>query len=393
MLAQRNRIHVERFGDAIHVRFDGEDRLRRTEAAECAVGRSVGEHRAAANACVVAAIRAGGVNAASRHDHRTQRDVCAAVENDVDVHRDDGSIALHAGAMAHDGGMSLGRGDHVLGAVVDDLHGPSGLEREQCRVSGDHGRILFLAAESAAGLGLHDANVRVLAEEALECLHDIEGTLNGAVNGDAALLRNGDDTIRLDVDVLLMSRAVGAFDDHVRGREAGVEVPLVDRERLEDDRGVLGIELRLELFVFDDDVSREELLAILVRQQHDRLGEMPNLRLDEEGLIVFDERDDVVATGGNVAVVHDGEARGVEVAADVRDASARNGRADGPPVQHSRKGEVVGVLGAAGRLADPILTRDAGANCRHLNFLATVQEVGSRGRWTSTVLSSSSLSS
>ena len=232
-------------------------------------------------------------------------------------------------------------------------------------MSRDHRRIFLLAAESTAGFRLHHADICLLAEQALERLVDIEGALNGAVNRDAALLGNGDHAIRLDVDVLLMSRAVRAFDDQVGGREAGVEVALVDRERLENDVGVLGVELRLPSFVLDHDVRGEERLAILVREENDRLGEMPNLRLDEEGLIVLDERDDVAATGGNVAVVHDREAGGVEVEADVRDASARNGRADRPPVQHSGKAEIVGVLGGAGRLADPVLACDAGADCGH----------------------------
>ena len=43
-------------------------------------------------------------------------------------------------------------------AVVDHLHRPAGLPREQRRVAGDDRRVLFLAAEAAAGLHLDDAD-------------------------------------------------------------------------------------------------------------------------------------------------------------------------------------------------------------------------------------------
>src|SRR5205085_10752063 len=127
-----------------------------------------------------------------------ERDVRAAVENDLDVHAGDASVAHDAGAMPHDRRVPLGRRDHVLDAIVDDLHGAIGLEREEARVAGDHRRILFLATEPAAGLRLDDAHRRTRAEEALERLDDIEWTLHGSIDGDATVLRDGDHTVRLD---------------------------------------------------------------------------------------------------------------------------------------------------------------------------------------------------
>ena len=67
------------------------------------------------------------------------------------------------GAMARARRMALGGGDHVLGAVVDHFHGLAGFPREQRGVSGDHRRIFFLAAEAAAGFGLHDADAILAA--------------------------------------------------------------------------------------------------------------------------------------------------------------------------------------------------------------------------------------
>ena len=60
--------------------------------------------------------------------------------------------------------------------------------------------------------------------------------------------------------------------------------------------------------------GRAERLAVLVGQEQHRLLGVPDLALDEEGLVVLDQGDDVAA--GDVAVVDDGEAGGVEVEAD-----------------------------------------------------------------------------
>ncbi len=80
----------------------------------------------------------------------------------------------------------------------------------------DHRGVLFLAAEAAAGLGLHDAQMAVGTQQTAHRLDDVEGTLDRAVDRDAVLLGYGDDAIGLDVDVLLVAGAVGAFDDPVR---------------------------------------------------------------------------------------------------------------------------------------------------------------------------------
>ncbi len=57
LIAQPNRIQLQRSGDAIHVHFDRKLRLRRAEPAKRAVRRRVGHHRPAADPDVVAAVR------------------------------------------------------------------------------------------------------------------------------------------------------------------------------------------------------------------------------------------------------------------------------------------------------------------------------------------------
>ena len=63
-----------------------------------------------------------------------------------------------------------------------------------------------------------------------------------------------------------------------------------------------------------DDPRAEEGFAVLVGQQQHRLGGVPDLALHQAGLIVGDQGDDVPAR--DVAVVHDGEAGGIEVEPD-----------------------------------------------------------------------------
>ena len=64
----------------------------------------------------------------------------------------------HAGAMPHDRRMPLRRRQQILDAVVDHLDRAAGFARQQRRMAGDHRRVFFLAAEAAAGFGLHDAH-------------------------------------------------------------------------------------------------------------------------------------------------------------------------------------------------------------------------------------------
>ncbi len=53
--------------------------------------------------------------------------------------------------------------------------------------------------------------------------------------------------------------------------------------------------MRRRRAVVDLDVGREQRLAILVREQQDRLGDMPDRALGQTRLIVVDQRDDVAA--------------------------------------------------------------------------------------------------
>ena len=145
--------------------------------------------------------------------------------------------------------MALGRRDHVLDAVVDQLHRPARLAREQRRVPGDHRRIFFLAAEAAAGLGLHDADlVARQAEQHHQRAVHVVRALHRAVDGDAvaivrhAVAGHGDDAVGLDVELLLVPDPVLAFDDDVGERRSRPSTsPFSIADRLEHRRRRLGV--------------------------------------------------------------------------------------------------------------------------------------------------------
>ena len=174
-------------------------------------------HRAAADADVIAAIRTRRVNHAARQHHRAQRRVGAAVHDDVDVHRRDAAVSRQAGAMPHDRRMPLGRRQQIFDTVVDHLDRPAGLAREDRRMTRQHRRVFFLAAESAAGFRLHDAHAlgRQLQQHDQRLVHVVRA-LQRSVDGHLAVAGHGDHAVGLDVELLLVAGAIFAFDDRRR---------------------------------------------------------------------------------------------------------------------------------------------------------------------------------
>ena len=267
------------FRNPLHVHVGRELGLRRAEPAERAVGRRVGHHGPAANTDVVAAVGAGRVNDAAREHDRAQRRVGPAVEQHVDIDGRQPAVARHAGSMADDRRVALGRRQHVLDAVVNQLHRAPRFQGEKRRVPGNHRRVLLLAAETAAGLGLHDADLiaRQAQQHHQRAMHIVR-TLQRAVHRHPAsvIVGHRDHAVRLDVQLFLMTEAILPLDHQIGRRQSGIDVALVDADRLEDGRGGLRIEIRRGRAVVDLDVGRQETLAILVREQQDGLGDMPD---------------------------------------------------------------------------------------------------------------------
>ncbi len=235
----RDRVEAELLGNALHVHFDRELRLRRAEPAERAVWRRVRHHHAAADPDVIAAIRSRRMEHAAGQDDGAERRVGPAVEEHVDVHGRQSAVSRHAGAMPDHAGMTLRRRQHVFAAVVDELDRPARLQGRERRVAGNHRRILLLAAEAAAGFRLHDAYAVVgEAEQHGQRAMDVVRALHRSVHRDAPPVvgRHGNDPVGLDVELLLRADPVLAFDDLVGLGQAGVEIAFVDGDRLETEQ-------------------------------------------------------------------------------------------------------------------------------------------------------------
>ena len=359
-------------GDLVHVPLEREDALRRAEAAERAVRRDVGGDGAAAHAHVRARVRPRGVDGAARQHDRRQRAVRAAVDREVDVHRDEPPVGRDRGAMPGPRRVPLGRRRHVLGAAVDHLHRPAGLPRQQRRVTGDHRRKLLLAAEAAARLHLHDADAILgQVEQPGERVMDVVRALHRAPHGDA-VLRIGDrqHAVRLDVELLLRPGLVLPLDDR-RGAcsERGVDVPFRDGVALEDVVGAPD-DLAAGERLVDRQDRRQRLdvdrhapprvvgpRAVRVRDQDDRFLGMIDDVGGEVRLIVDDQLHAVLA--GDVGRGDDDEFvpgdGGIE--GDALDAAARDGTPDRDAVQHPRRRHVVDVERLADDLGAPFLAR------------------------------------
>src|SRR6202162_5478087 len=261
---------------------------RRAEAAERAVGRSVVHRHASANAHGGAAVGAGRVQDPARENDGGEGGVSAAVQQHVDVHGGQPAVFRYAGPMPDDAGMPLGRGEHVLVAVVDHLDRPTGLQGEQAGVPGDHRGVLFLAAEAAPRLRLDDADLLGRkAEQHAERLVDVIRALERAVDRHAAVLRHGDGAVGLDIELLLEADTVLAFDDEVRLPESVFELPLLDRDLLESLRRRGGVIDRLGGPVFDRDPRGGELLLVLVREQQDRFRGVAHLALGQARVLLL----------------------------------------------------------------------------------------------------------
>ena len=204
------------------MRLDGKLRLRRPEAAERAVRRRIRHRHPPSDSDVIAPVRPAGVEQPAREHNAAERGVGTAVQHHVDVHRQEPSVARDAGAMANDARVPLRRGQHVLDAVVDQLHRTARLPRQQCGMTRDHRRVLFLAAESAAGFGLNDADLPVRqSQRDLHGAVHVVRTLHRSVDRDARIravgIGHGNHPVRLDVKLLLEADAIFAFDNHRRG--------------------------------------------------------------------------------------------------------------------------------------------------------------------------------
>ena len=171
----------------------------------------------------------------------------------------------------------------------------------------------------------------------------------------AVLTRDRDHRVVLDVQLLLVPDPILPFEDHVRGGEAGVEVAVGDLVAGEEMVRGLRIEDRRQRLGDQPDVGLEpaDRLAIGSRQERDGFGVVADLAAhgDEDGLVLLDRADEVLA--GDVGGGHDHDLRPVHVGVqlDGDKARARLGRADRRPVPGAGENQIVGILGGTRELA------------------------------------------
>ena len=322
---------------------------------------------------VGAAVAEGRVqHAAAEHD-RAQRRVRAAVEDEVDRERRERAVGVQARAVVRPDRVALGREEHVLMAVVDDLHRPAALEREQRAVAREQGRELLLAAERAADRRLADADLlERQPERGHELRADVVRALQAALDQHAAVrLRRADHALRLDVELLLVAGLVGALD-HVRRRgERALRVALHDRlrgERMQprapgavprDDlvqrqhRGQ-GVDLRLHV--------RRRLAGEPARRrgnQRQRLAAVLDGVVCEERHVEAEHVHEVLAR--DVGRRHDADGAPVErgIKRQAAQAPARDGRAHDEAVPRAGRGQVVDVAARAPDLLVAVPARHA----------------------------------
>ena len=335
------------------------------------------------------------MDGAAGEDDGGEGGVGAAVDGEMDLAGEEFAFGGDGGADAGAGGVALGGGGHVFGAVVDELDGAAGLHGEQGGVGADDGGEVFLAAEGAAGLGLDDAALfgREIEDEG-EGVDKVEGALHAALDGDGVEcsfrgeVRFGDHAVGLDVELLLGSGAVLAFEDEVgvlpdlgRGLAAvllhevgfegvGVGAVLVAPDDVGVVAGVGGA-----FGVFDGEDAGEFVVGDVdgaeggeecgfggVGEKEDGLFGVIDVGVSEAGMIFGEMNDGVFAGdvfGGDDGVLVPGNFGGE---GDAGDAAAGDRGADGGAMEHAGEIEVIDVLGATEHLGGAFLAEGGAAD-------------------------------
>jgi hypothetical protein len=87
------RREADDFGDLVHVAFQREEACGCAEAAKGSVGRDVGGHRLGADGEVRPVVGAGRVDGGAGEDDGRERDVGAAVDDDLDLAGEEFAVA------------------------------------------------------------------------------------------------------------------------------------------------------------------------------------------------------------------------------------------------------------------------------------------------------------
>ena len=218
--------------------------------------------------------------------------------------------------------------------------------------------VLLLAAERAAGLLLDDDDPIAVQPK---CPHQrrvhVVRALERAVDLDAPVVaRDGDHRLRFQVELLLVPRAIRALDHQVGPREPGVEVALVDLERLAEVRGLERVEHRGQRLGPEMDGIPGGEGERPVRRGDERHGlcHVSDLLRGKGRLVVHDQGDHVLAR--DVGCRDDDHARPVEggVEVDPEQSRVRLRGAHGQAMPRPRDDEVIREPCRARELVAPL---------------------------------------
>ena len=303
---QLDGIDLELGGEQVHLRLGREARLDGPEAAHRAARRVVRVDRGRLDQGVVDAVRADRERGGVRRDGGRARGVRAAVEQDPHPHARQPSLPRRAVLAVDPRRVTVDVAGERLGAVVDHLHRPVGVEGQHRAV--DLHREVLAAAEGAADAGEVDAHLLGREPQAGRDLVAVDvQPLGRDVDVDAALaVRHREARLRAEERLVLDAELVGARDDDVarcvrvavpdhqvaddvRARVVAVAVAHrrpVGMERLLRERA-LGVDHRLERLVLDGDRLERacRLVGVLGRDDRDGLADVPHAVLGEHGLV------------------------------------------------------------------------------------------------------------
>ena len=231
--AQLDRVDLELGRQEVHLRLGGEARLHGAEAAHRATRRVVRVHRRRLDQRVVDAIRADRERCGVRRDGGRARRVGAAVEQDPHPHVDEAPVARGAVLAPHPRGVPVDMADERLLAVVDDLHRPARVEREQSAVQLH--REVLAPAERAADPREVDPHLLGREPEAGRHLVAVDvQPLRGDVDVDTTFaVRDGQTGLGAEEGLVLDADVVDAGDGHV---SLGVGIAVADHEVPDDVR-------------------------------------------------------------------------------------------------------------------------------------------------------------
>ncbi len=100
--------------------------------------------------------------------------------------------------------------------------------------------------------------------------------------------------------------------------------------------------------------------AISMREKQNRLGEMMDFVSRQTRLVVVDQRDDI--SPGDVAMIDDRKAGGLEFQRNRVDLAPDNRRPHGSAVQHPRKCQIVDVTSDTGDLVRSFFAKNVAAD-------------------------------